>query len=437
MVGTDKITTAATRKGVRGMTEILRGNLISAPELGRLEIVPKGYVALEDGVIASVGGALPPRYEGLPVTDYGDCLVLQSFADLHLHAPQYPMLGMGMDLPLLDWLNTYTFKTESKFSDLDFARKVYGNLARELIALGTTRVSMFSSRHTDATFVLMEELEKAGAAGFVGKVNMDRNGGEAEEATDESISETLRWLDGCHFGHIKPILTPRFTPSCTDTVMEFLGGLAKERGLRVQSHLSENTGEIAWVRELHPDCRYYWETYDKYGLWNAGTLMAHCVHSGPEEQAAMAQAGVIAVHCAASNVNLCSGTAPVREMIERGVTVAMGTDIAGGDQLSMARAMATSIRASKIRQIEGGDSFLTVPEAYYLASGAGHAALGGKAGFQVGDALHAIVVDDGAMPAPARELSLLERFERALYLLERGHIRAVYSDGRKVKSLSS
>lgn len=203
-------------------------------------------------------------------------------------------------------------------------------------------------------------------------------------------------------------------------------------GLPVQSHLSENGGEIAWVRELHPDCERYWETYEKYGLWKPGTLMAHCVHSDEREQAAMAAHGVTAVHCAASNVNLCSGTAPVRQLLDRGVSVALGSDIAGGDQLEMNRVVVMSIRASKLQQIQTGAPFLTVPEAFYLGSAAGHGVLGGGRGLEAGRPLHAMVVDESAFPEPTRPLSLAERFERAVYLMTRRDIRAVYSEGRKV-----
>ena len=411
------------------MTTILHGNIIHAPAFGKLETIPGGYLVLEAGVLRAVCPALPGRYAACPVTDYGDALIMPSFADLHLHAPQYPMLGMGMDLPLLDWLDAYTFSTEARFSDTEYARRVYRQLARDLITSGTTRVAMFSSRHTDATLILMEELEKAGVTGCVGKVNMDRNSGLSQEETRESIDETLRWLENCRFDLVKPIITPRFTPSCSDELMEALGKLAAERDLPVQSHLSENTGEIAWVRELHPDCARYWESYRKYGLWKDRTLMAHCVHSDAGEQEAMVKAGVWAVHCAASNTNLCSGTASVREMIQRGVSVALGSDIAGGDQLAMHKVIVMSIRASKIRQIETGAPFLTVPEAYYLGSSAGHVYFGGGAGFQAGHKLHAIVVDDSTMPEPARELSLAERFERSIYLMDKQCIKAVYSEG--------
>ena len=377
------------------MTTVLQGNFIYAPEWGKLEAVPRGYLVLEDGAIQGLYPILPERYTACPAEDWGDALIMPSFADMHLHAPQYPMLGMGMDLPLLEWLDAYTFRTEARFSDTAYARQVYRQLAEDLITSGTTRVCAFSSRHTDATLILMDELERAGVTGYVGKVNMDRHSGPAQESTDESIRETLRWLDGCRFAHVKPILTPRFTPSCTQ----------------------------------------YWETYGKYGLWKDGALMAHCVYSGPEERAAMARAGVWAVHCAASNMNLCSGTAPVRTLVEEGVTVALGSDIAGGDQLAMSKVIVMSIRASKVRQMETGEPFLTVPEAYYLGSTAGHRYFGGGAGFQAGCKLHAIVVDDSAMPAPARSLSLAERFERAVYLMDKRHIQAVYSEGRKVHTL--
>ena len=149
-----------------------------------------GALLLEDdGTIREVLHAAPQDFDGR-VYDCSGQLIMQSFADMHLHAPQFPNVGMGMDLPLLDWLKTYTFPVEAKFADLDYARHIYRRLAHDLIANGTTRVCMFSSLHTDATLVLMEELENAGVTGFVGKVNMDRNGGEnLEETTEESIRE--------------------------------------------------------------------------------------------------------------------------------------------------------------------------------------------------------------------------------------------------------
>ena len=416
-------------------TAILKGTIVSAPALGKLDITEGGYLVAEDGITTGVFPTLPERYAGAAVEDFGDALILQSLADLHLHAPQYPMQGCGMDLPLLDWLNAYTFPTEARFADPDYAREVYGQLARELIENGTTRVCMFSSLHRQATLILMEELEKAGVTGYVGKVNMDRNGIPAlQEETEESKRETLRWLEECgNFRHVKPIITPRFTPSCTDGLMDFLGKLAAERGLPVQSHLSENTGEVAWVRELHPDCAQYWETYAKYGLWNSRTLMAHCVWSDERERAAMRTAGVTVVHCPDSNQNLCSGTAPVRAMLREGLKVALGSDIAGGDRLSMFDVVAASIRASKARRILDNweTDFLTVAEGWYLGTSAGAAFFGEQPGFAPGNPLHALVLEDGDLAHP---LTVRERLERCVYRRQKDAVRAVWSAGRKVFS---
>ena len=417
---------------------IIKGTIVSAPALGQLDITPGGYLVAEDGVIQGVYETLPERYAGAPAEDYGDALILQSFADLHLHGAQYPMLGMGMDLPLLDWLNAYAFPTEARFADTGYAREIYRRLARELIANGTTRVCMFSSLHTDATLILMEELEKAGVTGYVGKVNMDRNAapGVLEETTEASMRETLRWLEACQdFRLVKPMLTPRFTPSCTNELMAFLGKLAAERNLPVQSHLSENDREIAWVRQLHPDCQQYWETYAKYGLWNNRTLMAHCVWSDARERQAMRDAGVTVVHCPDSNVNVCSGTAPVRAMLVEGLKVALGSDIAGGDHLSMFDVAASAIRASKVRQMTdpARPAFLTVPEGWYLATSAGAAYFGERPGFAPGNRLHALALADGDLPQP-HPMTPQERLERAVYLRQSGAIRAVWSEGRKVFS---
>ena len=416
--------------------KILKGDLVSAPALGALNTVEQGCLILDDeGRILGTEKAVPQGADA-ELIDCGHALIMPSFADMHLHAPQYPMLGMGMDLPLIDWLNTYTFETEARFSDLDFARRTYQRLASDLITNGTTRVCMFSSLHTDATLILMEELERAGVTGYVGKVNMDRNGSaHLQETTEESKRETLRWLDECaRFQYVKPILTPRFTPSCTDELMAWLGSLANERGLYVQSHLSENRSEIAWVKELHPDCAQYWETYAKYGLWKDHTVMAHCVHSDARECAAMRDHGVVVAHCAGSNINLCSGVSPVREMLQQGIWVTLGSDIAGGALLPMYKVVTMSIRASKIKRIETdwSEDFLTVPEAYYLGSTSGHRYFGAQGGFAAGDKLHAIVVDDSDFIEPTRPLSVRERFERAIYMMHRHNIVSVWSEGRRV-----
>ncbi len=419
------------------MLELLKGVIVTALRLGALEVVEPGYIALNNGVAEGVfeEASLPARYALADVADFGRALIIPSFGDMHLHAPQYAMLGMGMDLPLIDWLNHYTFETEAMFSDPGFAREVYGCLAQELIRLGTTRVCMFATVHRESTLILMEELEKAGVTGYVGKVNMDRNTTPAlTETTGGSLLETRRFLEDCRgrFSRLFPMLTPRFTPSCTDELMAGLGALAEEYGVPVQSHLSENDVEIAWVKELCPDCPQYWDTYAKAGLWRERTVMAHCVHSDARERAAIKSAGVWVAHCPDSNTNIYSGIAPLRVMLNEGINVALGSDIAGGAKLSMAHAVASAIRASKLRYYYSGKTeenrFLTVMEGFYLATTAPRRYFGAASSFAPGEELHAVVLDDAVLP-PSRPVNAAERLERLLYADDPRAVKAVWSAG--------
>lgn len=418
------------------MKQILKAHIVHAPAYGALQIQENGVLCLENGTIAGISTVVMPGFEDAPVTDFGNALLMPSFADMHFHAPQYAMLGMGMDLPLLDWLNTYTFKTEARFADLDYAREVYRRLAQELVACGTTRVCAFGTRHRESTIILMQEFERAGLCGLVGKVNMDRNSLPAlQETCEESISETELWLEQCQdFKRIRPIITPRFTPSCSDELMRALGNIAHKHGLYVQSHLSENLAEIDWVAQLHPDCAQYWESYDKYGLFNDHTLMAHCVHSDERERRAMRDRGVYVVHCPDSNTNLMSGAAPVQTMVAEGQRVVLGSDIAGGAILNMMGVVAEAIRVSKFRRIQSqwSEDFLTVEQAYYLASSAPAMYFGGKQGFVVGQALHGIVIDD-SQALDTQRLSIKERFERAFYRAQVGDIVAVFGEGKRLR----
>ncbi len=416
--------------------QILKGNIVSAPFLGQLDVIENGYLIAEEGCIVGTFSELPEKYRGQVVTDYADALILQSFSDMHLHGPQFPMVGMGMELELLDWLNTYTWPTEAAFANADYARRVYSGLARELVSNGTTRVCMFSSLHKEGTLILMEELEKAGISGFVGKVNMDRNGGKnLQETTEGSMEDTLSWLEACDFAHIKPILTPRFSPSCTEELMSFLGRLAKERGLPVQSHLSESRGEIAWVKELFPDCDSYYGTYQKHGLWTDKTLMAHCVWSDASELMAMKASGVTMVHCPDSNSNLRSGVAPIRAMLDAGVEVVLGSDISGGDQLNVFDIINSAIKVSQLRSVYDPEKprQLTAAEAWYLATSAANKFFGEGPGFAPGNRVNVMVVGDSAI-CSAQPLTPAQRLERLIYTRQKANVLALYSGEKRLST---
>ena len=414
------------------MLTALKGNILEALSPDILGVHPNSYLVLENGAVVGIYPDLPENMAEASVEDYGDALILQSFADMHLHGPQYEFMGTGMDKPLLQWLESYAFPTEERYADPAYARDHYRILAEDLIRNGTTRVAMFSSLHTDSTLILMEELEKAGVTGYVGKVNMDRNAPPYLcETTEESEQETLRWLEASKaFTLVKPILTPRFAPSCTERLLAFLGRLKAERDLPVQSHLSENLGEIALVGELFPDCRQYWEVYDKYGLFDDRTLMAHCVHSDERERAAMKLRGVHPVHCASSNNSLMSGISPVAQMLREDQSVCLGSDVSGGTTLSMLRTMANSICAAKDRgsMMQDTAQVISIEQAYYMATSAGQSFMGYMTGFTAGERLHAVVLDDTGLPK-LPNITLRERLIRAVYRLDDRHIRAVYSEG--------
>ena len=416
---------------------VIKGDVVSSESLTELRTIENGYICIDDGRIAYVGDALPSDYADAELKDFSGMMIMQSFCDMHLHAPQYPMVGLGMDLPLVDWLDKYAYPLEGEFKDTEYAEGVYRRLAKDLIMHGTTRVSIFSSLHTDATLVLMQELENAGVTGYVGKVNMDRNNmpGVLEETTEESEAETLRWLKECErFKYIKPILTPRFTPSCTDELMAFLGDLSKEKKLPVQSHISENLSEIEWVKQLRPECKEYWDTYNDSGLWHDRTLMAHCVYSSDRERKAMRDYGVTAVHCCNSNTNIESGIMPLRKMIDEGIKVTLGSDIAGGDTLNVFEVVSDTVKTSKVRNIYDSweSSHVNEKEAWYLATSAASEWFDSKPGFAVGNMLHAIVLDDSELMR--KTLSVEERFYRCFYKRQQNAIRSVWSEGREVYS---
>lgn len=413
----------------------LKGNLVYAKVQAKLCCIEQGYLVCEGGLISGVYRELPERYIGIEIRDCNDGIIIPSFADMHVHAPQFPMLGMGMDLQLLDWLNKYTFPSEARFYDIGYAKAMYTAFADELVRVGTTRACIFGTIHTQSTLALMEILESKGIKAYVGKVNMDRNSpADYCETTKHSINSTLEFLDkSAGFKSIKPIITPRFTPSCSDELRLALGRIAHERGLYVQSHLNESLSEIDWVKELCPGTEYYYESYLNCGLFNEKTLMAHCVHMTTAELLAMRKHGVWAVHCPDSNINLASGIAPVRRMLSEGVKVALGSDIAGGAKLSMMQVATCVIGASKLKWqndcAEG--KALTFSEAFYLATSAGAKYFGDGAGFHAGDALHALVLNDSMLPS-VDGLSLENRLERIFYLAPEKSIVARYSEGRLV-----
>ena len=417
-------------------TFALKGNIIFTPACGRLEVRPGQYLVCEDGLVAGIFETLPGRFGGIPVHDHGDRLILPGLVDLHVHASQYAYRGLGMDMELLDWLEENAFPEEARFAEQEYAAAAYRVFTDELTRSATTRACVFATVHRPATLLLMELMEKAGLRGFVGKLNMDSNCPDyLRETTDGSLAETRRWLEeSAGFSAVRPVITPRFIPSCSEKLMTGLGELQRQFGAAMQSHLSENLSEIEWVKQLRPWSRFYGEAYSRPGLFGGEcpTVMAHCIWSGEEERALMKEQGVFLAHCPQSTMNVSSGIAPGRTWLNEGQKAGLGSDVAGGAHLSIFRAMTDAIQCSKLRWRLVDDSLaaLTLPETLYLATKGGGEFFGKVGSFEPGYEFDAIVMDDSALPT-TRKCTLTERLERVVWLSD-GLPLAKYVAGRRL-----
>ncbi len=418
---------------------ILKGDIIYSSGPEKLETIRNGFLVTKGKYVIGVYEKLPKEHAQEEVEDYTGKLIIPGLTDLHVHAPQYTFRGLGMNMELIPWLNTYTFPAESKYADVEYAKRVYAKFVDDLKYSATTRAGVFGTIHVESTEYLMDLLEESGVIAGVGKVNMDRNSPDIlVETTENSITNTKKWLADIEgkYERVFPILTPRFIPSCTDELMEELGKICRERELPVQSHLSENQSEIAWVQELHPDTSCYGEAYEKYGMCGSvsKTIMAHCVYSDKSEaeMELLRKNQVWVAHCPESNMNLASGVAPVKRMMREGIRVGMGTDVAAGSKLSLFSAMADAVKASKMRwvYVEKDMEPLTIPEVFYLATVGGGSFFGKVGSFKEGYVFDAVIIDDSRLADDS--MSLYERLERLVYVPEDSRILAKFVEGRNI-----
>lgn len=412
-----------------------KGNLIWTEEPERFRTIKDGYLLIEDGVVA---GTAEKRPAGMDITDFGSSLILPGLYDLHIHAPQYMFAGLFMDDELLQWLDRHTFPLEARFSDKDFASDAYTAFVEDIKDSCTARASIFGTIHRESTIMLMSLLEESGLHGYVGKVSMDRNSPDIlREDTDEAISEEIRFLEeASSFRNVKPIITPRFIPSCTDHLLSSLGAIAKEWNLPVQTHLDENPSEVEWVRGLCPESRSYADAYDSFGLMDGRSIMAHSVWVTEEEMDLLSSHDAWVAHSPSSNMNLSSGIAPVRRFMERGIKTGLATDTAGGSSLSMFRMITDAIQASKLRWRLVDDALppLRFSEAFYLASKGGGSFFGKAGSFEPGYAADILILEDSSkdMTVLSPELSIEEKLEFYAYRSPDRKPLAKYVEGKRV-----
>uniref|UniRef100_A0A8D0DX75 Guanine deaminase n=1 Tax=Salvator merianae TaxID=96440 RepID=A0A8D0DX75_SALMN len=331
---------------------------------------------------------------------------MPGLVDTHIHAPQYSYAGTRVDLPLLQWLEKYTYPTENRFKDNDFAREVYTRAVRRTLKNGVTTACYFATIHTDASLLLADIIDKFGQRAFVGKVSMDINESlpEYKETTTESIKETERYFKQKQFSKVHPIVTPRFGPSCSEELLSSLGKLAKTYDIHVQSHISETTGEIELVKNMFPTCKDYAELYDKHMLLTNKTIMAHGCYLSDEELELFNLKGASIAHCPNSNVSLCSGLLNAKKVLKHNVKLGLGTDVAGGYSTSMLDAIRKAIMLSNVLEIcKENQTGFSLKEVFQLATLGGSQALGldnVTGNFEVGKEFDALLINTKASDSP-------------------------------------
>lgn len=395
---------------------ILKGDIIYTSNKDSLTIHEDSYIVVKDGKVVEITDVLEETYKDSDFIDYSGKLIIPGFVDLHYHAPQYPNIGLGMDKELIPWLNTYTFPEEGKYSDLQYSEKVFKMLINDVWEKGTTRSVVFSTVFKESTELLMDMFIESGLGAYVGKVNMDKNTNEElTETAEQSLKDTkeiiLKYKDKSDL--VKPIITPRFIPTCSEELLAGLGEMALEHGIKVQSHINENTSEVAWVQELYPDSKNYASVYKDFKLFGqTDTIMAHCIHNTDEESDLMVENGVFAAHCPFSNFNLSSGMMPARKYLDIGMKIGLGSDVSGGHTLSIAEVMVGAIQSSKMVWLLGDkeDNPLTLSEAFYLGTKGGGEFFGKVGSFEEGYEFDALVVE-----VNEENLNLEEKLQKFIY----------------------
>ncbi|MGI1662706.1 guanine deaminase [Palleronia sp. KMU-117] len=400
----------------------------------------RGAVLIEDGRIAAVGPAdrLRTAHPQAGVVDHGDGLILPGFVDAHAHYPQTAIIA-SWGKRLIDWLNSYTFPEETRFSDPAYARTIAARYFDLTLAHGTTTVASYCTSHPESVEAYFAEADARGLRALGGKTCMDRNAPAGltdtpRRAYDESKAALARWHGR---GRLSYVITPRFSPTSTPAQLEALGALwAEHPDCLMQTHLSEQTDECLWVAELFPEASDYLDTYERFGLLGPNGLYGHAIHLTPREIDRLAEVGAALVHCPTSNTFIGSGLFDMEGLKGRGIRVGLATDTGGGSSFSMLRTMAAAYEVAQLRH-----RALHPAELLWLATAGSAAALGlgDRIGtLRPGIEADLVVLDLGSTPAIAQRAERAEDIWEAVFpTIMMGDDRAVvatYVAGRMVEA---
>ena len=378
---------------------------------------------------------LPEKLAGAPLTDYGNSVMIPAFSDLHVHAPQFPQRGLGMDLLLPDWLNTYTFPQEARYADPEYADAVYGEFVKTLMANGTFHACVFGTIHREATSGLLERMEKMKLRAFVGKVNMDIQSPDClRETAEESLRETEIYLEAhAENRYAKPVITPRFAPTCSFELLKGLGELGRKYGAGIQTHLVESRWEAAEAVRLNPGCSCDTQIYEKAGLLENGPVVAaHFIFPTDEDIRILKKYGGYAVQCPDATVNIIAGIMKTAFLADEGVSLALGSDIAGGHLPGIYTQVSRCVQLSKLKAFYEPEENRPIPfaNAFYMATKEGGALFGKVGSLEPGYAFDTLVIRD--FSDSFRKIAPEETVERFCYTGHSADILAGFIQGEEV-----
>ncbi|KAI9465493.1 Metallo-dependent hydrolase [Lactarius psammicola] len=399
---------------------LYRGDFVHTAQLSDITIChdyllavdTTGYITHFDRASTALSRSLISDENDNPVVHIPPgSFLLPTFCDLHLHAPQFLYQGTGLHLPLMEWLNEYAFKAEERLDlDPDLARRVYTRLGERLVENGTGAVLLFGTIKEETNVILAETMQKIGIRAFVGKLSMDISTRPTytESTLSESIASARTFIDRIraltahlpdHARLIEPVLTPRFVPTCSDALLRGLGDLAEQTGVRVQSHLAEARDQMKVVQESRGMSDL--EVFGRARLLTPRTSFSR-----------LAQHGTAIAHCPLSNAYFSGRQLALRQALDRGVRVGLGTDIAGGYTMRWTVGMSRISEGARLERSGSQATILNWKEALYLGTRGGALALGlGGGVFEIGapfDAQQICLLNPNSAPAGMGPLDFLD-----------------------------
>ena len=433
-----------------------RGRFVHCKSPTELEIVNYGEIVVDAaGKIASVRRMAEADDSSDPTSlTTGEASTLEEtttanqfyfpgLIDSHIHASQYPCVGVSRGFSLLRWLKEVIYEQEFALRKKEVAKPVYEQCVKRSLSMGTTTAAYYATNSVESTNALAKAVYDMDQRGFIGRCAMDRGLPHvppevSDKTAAESVSKTKDCLKYCKQlsfasnGRVQGIVTPRFALGCTTDALKGLADLLKgDPGLLCQTHISGNVGEVNSVRAQFPEFRSYAAVYDGCGLLTSRTVLGHAVHLTDEEIALVHLRDAGIAHCPVSNLALGSGDAKVRSWLNAGIKVGLGSDVAGGHEMNILAVARTACLVSRsVAHTQGESAKLSFEEALYLATRGGAEVLGLKEQvgyFKEGMQWDACLVEVEAPRKPKEVWK--DRIERWLFSGDDRNIKKVWVKG--------